>query len=201
MKSEFIELERRISSFPSQILQIYKEVAKSAMLINCWHANEYESEAMWKIYSDSGKGIAIKTTIEALKSALEECIEDVEVNIGVIKYLDYFDLKLSPQDCVVDQHVMSPLIKRKSYEHEHELRLWISRNVIKISDDEKNKPRKIGINPDRLIEKVIISPLATEPFIFSVKEICNKYGIGNKVEKSDLLDVEKLFLLAERGMT
>ena len=36
--------------------------------VNCWHLSEYESMAMWKIYSRE-KGIAIQTTIQKLKDA------------------------------------------------------------------------------------------------------------------------------------
>jgi hypothetical protein len=38
--------------------------------VNCWHKSDYESEAMWKLYSASGQGIAIESTIKQLKNSI-----------------------------------------------------------------------------------------------------------------------------------
>ena len=35
-------------------------------LVNSWHMNEYESAAMWDIYSTRDFGIAIRSTIKRL---------------------------------------------------------------------------------------------------------------------------------------
>lgn len=34
--------------------------------VSCWHESEYESDAMWKLYSASGRGIAIQSTVGQL---------------------------------------------------------------------------------------------------------------------------------------
>ena len=55
--------------------------------ISCWYGNEYESEAMWKLYSkDVTNAIAIQTTAEHLYLALG-CSPDID--IGKIQYIDY----------------------------------------------------------------------------------------------------------------
>src|SRR5687768_17393094 len=38
--------------------------------ISCWHVNEGESAAMWKLYLRESKGIAIRSTIGRLMSSL-----------------------------------------------------------------------------------------------------------------------------------
>ena len=52
-----------------------------------WHENDYESAAMWKLYSDLEKGIAIQSTFKNLK----ECFlgDEPEVAIGKVEYLNY----------------------------------------------------------------------------------------------------------------
>jgi hypothetical protein len=47
--------------------------------INCWHENEYESAAMWKLYSDQEKGIAIQSTFKNLKDCFYKYERDVEL--------------------------------------------------------------------------------------------------------------------------
>ena len=32
--------------------------------VNCWHWNEHESEAMWKVYAHEPGGIAVKTNLD-----------------------------------------------------------------------------------------------------------------------------------------
>lgn len=59
---------------------------REAVLINCWHINDHESAAMWKLYARSDKGISIKSTVQRLTDALK-CKE--EVWVGAVQYLDY----------------------------------------------------------------------------------------------------------------
>ena len=90
-----------------------------AVTVNCWHANRYESEAMWRLYSDNGKSVAVETTVDALAAAIQARDSQHLVHIHPVKYVDFFDKTLQPKDCVVGGHRV-PLLKRKSYQHENE---------------------------------------------------------------------------------
>ena len=54
--------------------------------VNCWHENEHESAAMWKLYIKSVEGIAIQSTYSKLKKSF---INDEIIFIGKVKYIDY----------------------------------------------------------------------------------------------------------------
>jgi len=54
--------------------------------INCWHMNEHESAAMWKLYLKSNEGIAVQSRYNKLRDSI---IDDETVNLGKVKYLDY----------------------------------------------------------------------------------------------------------------
>ena len=41
----------------------HDEKMRSNICVSCWNLFEKESAALWKIYSDSGKGILIKSTV------------------------------------------------------------------------------------------------------------------------------------------
>ena len=55
-------------------------------LINSWHENETESDAMWKLYAGHGEGIAIRTTYHSLRESL---IGKEVVSIEKVEYVDY----------------------------------------------------------------------------------------------------------------
>ncbi len=54
--------------------------------INCWHMNEHESAAMWKLYLKSDEGIAIQSTYKKLKDSL---IDEERIFLSIVNYIDY----------------------------------------------------------------------------------------------------------------
>lgn len=93
--------ERETSDFNRQI--------RSWIYVSCWHANEYESEAMWKLYStNSNEAVAIQTDYNTLEEQLPK-----EAKLGVVQYIDY------EKEWFPDGDALYPFMhKRKSFEHE-----------------------------------------------------------------------------------
>jgi hypothetical protein len=175
---------------------VYK-LAKG-MMASCWHINEGESEAMWRLYSDNKKGIAVQSTVGSLNSALQRDQIDETIWISKVKYIDFFDRNLKPSDCVIDGNLAMSLLKRKSYEHENELRAFITPKLnLENIHTFQPTPKRIDIHLSDLIKQVVISPLSNEPFVSSVKSICTQYRISeSKVYHSELLSGhEKLLSL------
>jgi hypothetical protein len=179
------KLTTNIEGLGDQFEYVYNKLVKG-ITVNCWHQNSVESEAMWKLYSDDSKGIAIKSSVNQLITALEGQAFDKTVQIGAVKYLDFSDPNITTQDCLSDGH-LAPLLKRSSYKHEHEIRSFI----VNPFSDEEAKADFTPVDIDKLIDTIYISPFASEPFVSSVYAICDKYGIKHKVIKSDLLDHSK----------
>ncbi len=83
--------------------------------INCWHINDSESDAMWKLYSPAGETVAIKTTVGNLIRSLDS---GISVYIGKIDY---------DEPNIPEGNLYWPVMfKRKPFVHEQELRLCIS---------------------------------------------------------------------------
>ena len=55
--------------------------------INCWHENDVESVAMWKLYTKGKDGVAVQTTVGRLKQCLAH--EPRSIYIASVKYLDH----------------------------------------------------------------------------------------------------------------
>ena len=62
---------RKISADNPRFLDFYKS-HREKVTISSWHINEYESFAMWQIFTQNTEGLAIQTTIGRLKKALEQ---------------------------------------------------------------------------------------------------------------------------------
>jgi hypothetical protein len=80
---------------------------RTCTAINCWHMNDTESVAMWKLYK-TDYGVAIQSTYKRLRDCFAETNEPIFV--GTVKYIDY------ELDTISGNEVLSPfLYKRKSY--------------------------------------------------------------------------------------
>jgi hypothetical protein len=185
-------LETQLEHLRSSFRLFLPAIAKTIM-VNCWHASEDQSEAMWRLYSDNGKAVAIETTLVALSRSIELKDSSHVVHIYPVKYLDFFDSTLRPPDCVVEGH-LAPLLKRRSYQHEREVRAFIA----KMAPDPragadisfwKPEPARLPIDLQTLVKGIYISPYATAPFPSSVLKVCELLGVGKSfVRQSKLLD-------------
>jgi len=143
--------------------------------ISCWHKNEFESEAMWKIYSASGHGIAIESTVGQLR----ESIADNESLVADdVRYLDF------ENDPIDKGHQHYGLfLKRKSFEHERELRATL---LLKTP----GKGMLASCDLDTLITKIHVSPFAPSYFKEVVDTVCSggTRSLGKLVLQSRLFD-------------
>lgn len=167
---------------------------KKFTLINCWHINENESDAMWKLYLKSNEGIAIQTTVDKLCSALNNSKSTFLVN--KVRYLDYdkdiwFDEKDYPES---SYNAIKPLIhKRIEFAHENEFRILFEIDHEYQTSDywEKEKSsigKNIEIDFSNLIDKIILPPNSDEKVREKVEGIMNKFGYKLEICISKLMN-------------
>lgn len=155
--------------------------------INCWYANDYESAAMWQLYAGAGNAIAIRSTVARLSESLSTDARNI--HIGKIKYIDY------EKDALRDVNIFLPyLCKRRSFEHESEVRLimWSSEESNATQDErdlrgaEKPAGHAIKADLNKMLESVYVSPKAKAWFVDLVKDVLVKYAYGNvTIKQSD----------------
>ena len=147
------------------------ESARNNTYISCWHMNEYESEAMWKMYSrDVTNAIAIQTTAGHLYDAL---CRNPSIAIGKVKYIDFEKQFTSINGAF--------WYKRKSFEYEREVRAVLRQHNI------KENGIYVPIDINVLIDKIYISPYASEWFVDVVKSIVEKYKVEAPILYSQML--------------
>ncbi len=163
-----------------------RKLFRRLIYVNCWCMNEHESQAMWKLYVRSRKGVAIQTTFKRLSESFSECRESVY--IGEINY--------SPFTSKPNGHFIRPFLhKLPSFEYEHELRAVVSRIPMEHPEIPPfvNEPVSIGefirVNLDTLMEQIVVSPESGGGFFDLVKSVTEKYlseDFSKRVVKTDL---------------
>jgi len=144
--------------------------------INCWHENEYESVAMWNLYTTSLEyGVAIKTTYEKLCTSLENV---ADIQIGKVIYHDLNIEKPNNEDDVF-------WYKLNPYKHEQEVRAIIE----DLNPDLEENGKLIPVNLNLLIHKVYLSPSSELWFKKMVRKVMHKYELKKEIKQSDLKNV------------
>ena len=143
--------------------------------INCWHLNPVESAAMWKLYPSNNEGIAVVSSPERLEQSLSpyalphsalyrplinnpehkggayQPLITIQPMIGMVEYLDFATETLPDAN-----PTRLAFIKRKSFEHEHELRA-----VFEVSppfpEDQIPEGINISVELSHLIETVYVA--------------------------------------------
>lgn len=146
------------------------QLDRRTTFISCWHENTHESEAMWRLYSSYiDNAIAVRTSYQRLYEALGR---DVRIRIGRVEYLDLDADFAGPNDAFWR--------KRKSFDHEREVRAVIS------EPESQKSGILVSCDVDRLIAGVVLSPKSPIWFVKLVKDVTSKYGLALDVTPSSL---------------
>ena len=164
--------------YRAKTIELPKQL-KERYFLSCWHMNEEESPAMWKLYTSQNESICIRSKYSTLARLLPR-----ESMLGCVIYIDY------RQDSFDTTEMLSYIIhKRKSFEHERELRAVIYR------DEECPFDASVGgnglvvrIDVAELIEEIFVSPTAQSPLSDVVAGLAEKYGLSAPVLPSQVND-------------
>ena len=178
--------------------KVHAEILNS--IVSCWHLNAVESMAMWRLYLTGREGIAVRTTFRRLVSCFtpfdgqekafnaDGTDREIRVHAGVVHYVDY--------DSDTPVNVPRILLKRRSFEHEREVR------VVATDRSWGNSPRfgpdgqvltrfgaggdRIRVDLETLVLSVFVAPEAQRWFADLVQAVVRRYGFGFPVVQSDL---------------
>lgn len=167
---------KKLSENNPEFLDYYKS-HREKVVVSSWHINEYESFAMWQIFTQNNEGLAIQSTIGRLQKALKPEINYSQF-IGEVNYIDY------KKEYIPFDNMFFPfMFKRKSFQYEREVRIIsdLAESNIKINDG-----IKIDVDVNQLIEKIYIHPKSENWYKKLVIELVSKLDYTIEIEKSDL---------------
>ncbi len=155
----------------------YYKTHREKVAVSSWHINEYESFAMWQIFTQNSEGLAIQSTIGRLQKAVKP-ENNYDQYIGEVNYIDY-----RKEYIPFDDLFFPFLFKRKSFQYEREVRILTdtSKSTIKLNDG-----LKINVDINQLIEKIYIHPKSENWYKKLVIELVERLGFDFEIEKSDL---------------
>ena len=185
------DLFARVGLPAGELARILQHVAahgadrRKMVFVNCWHMNEAESAAMWKLYARTEEAVALRTNYCTLRDVL-----DSSCFLGRVEYVDYDAAAIS------ESNLFFPFLhKRRSFSHEREVRI-VKTHVE--SDDRhyylSRAPQGLSVPVDlaRLVERVYVAPSAKNWYRDLVESVTARYGYSFTVHQSRL-DDEPLF--------
>jgi hypothetical protein len=142
--------------------------------VSCWHINERESAAMWKLYSKSNEAVCIQTTFRKLNNAVRAVAQ-----VGEVRYVDY------ETSWIPESNPLAPFIyKRLSFEHEREIRAIIPpNNVAALLAGKTTKPSAgghwVSIELPDVIERILVAPDAPAWLAALVRRVTDHYQFNS----------------------
>lgn len=160
-------------------MSFLRQKFRSLMFLNCWHMSEHQSAAMWRLYA-SGKGVAIRTTFQALRDSI---VDDrtFDVWFTKVRYIDYateaFEGNIAESDC------FTPFMyKQKMFEYERELRIIAPYPALE--GVETDPGIFLAVDLDALLQGIAIAPYADAPAIEALQKTLGRFGRSHfKIEQ------------------
>ncbi len=180
--------------YRGEVEEKFMGLIRACTYINCWHGNNYESAAMWDLYSKQNDGVAIQTDYKGLCHSFgvpEDIKDPAPVFVGKVDYIDY------SEDKIKEDNLFYPFLhKRKSFEHEKEVRAIAQRlpkefietgRLSSIAPENLNiKGVLVPVDLNTLIHKIYVAPTASKMFVDVVVSVAKRYGIKKPIIQSDL---------------
>ena len=167
--------------------KLITDYLRGTMYINCWHANNAESAAMWKLYGTSAGSIAIQSTYKKLAGVLPD-----DTFMGMVQYKNYSSLE---EGIPGDSELYPFFHKRREFEHEKEVRAFIwttaSKQRLKNPDDQP-LGIKVDIDIDKAVETIRVQPTTPAWVRKSIEKLLERYDWGMKVMPSQI-DVKPMY--------
>jgi len=176
------ELDIYLSKMPLDSVQRGQQHLRKEISASCWHYNDTESIAMWKLYAPTGNGIAIQTTIPEFKRAFERTSEDVYA--GKVIYINY-DTDTFYQDEPEGYSFLNGFVafihKRQQFEHEREYRAIVSKPI----EAGQSRPGiEIEVDLSLLVKRVVVAPKTLSWMEQAVQSVLDELLPNVRAEKS-----------------
>lgn len=160
--------------------------------VSCWHMNEVESDAMWKLYAPAGKAVCVQSTFRRLDESLHSALPDAEwPMVGVVRYIDHAT-DLIPSPAILAPYFHKPL----EYAHEREVRaiLWdlpvdehsVQRRIRNDAVPENDGWALPVADLNRLIERVYVAPRSSPELAARVRVAMERHQVAAPLSRSSL---------------
>lgn len=129
---------------------------RSTTFVNCWSGFGPESHALWRIYCGLTEGVAIRTTLMALKEAVPR------LNVVRVEYREPGVFRVTPtRDELIS-------VKRTSFEYEQEIRIVATDDTSDPSFIRWEMGLQVPFDLEKAVHSVVVHPAADQSFFDTV---------------------------------
>jgi hypothetical protein len=163
-------------------------------LISCWHENERESVAMWKLYVSGREGVALKTSVGRLRHVLTA--NPARWGSPTIQRVRYEGDTCAPDPCDFGGILYAERFlfrKTTSHKHEREVRAviydphdctWVALREANYIASHPSRRIEVGrgetvpVDLSILIERIVVSPDFPKWAVGSLQKAVNANGVN-----------------------
>jgi hypothetical protein len=168
--------------------RLYKR-NRRCVAINSWYLGDCESEAMWGKFAKETDGIAIRTRIKKIRSALSAW--DRQLCIRKMEYTENHEGEFNKFGCPFSPFSIK---RKKDFDDENELRIIYGEGKGCIEGSPLYKAQEIvdscvrlSIDPQTLIDEIVLSPKSTMAVFNKVQKISKEAGLYLPIVRSSLI--------------
>ena len=158
------------------------------VFVSCWTMRDWESAALWKLYSSVDRGVAVRSTLRRLRESLTPyAVSDIA--IGRVRYIDY-----DGDGVFAETNSLNPFLhKRRSFDFEYELRALLLDMTELERPGEGPSGIKVPVKIADLAERFHVSPMAPVWFETLIRSLVDRFAPGIEVRKSAMGAREPVF--------
>jgi hypothetical protein len=155
--------------------------------VSCWHRATYESDAMWKLYSEFHKGVAIRSTPQRIREAAksyrirpEYAPEDMFA--GNVRYVDLLRERLNIG--MLERF----FVKHTAFSWECEFRLVVSLRIAEeFGVDVPESGILVDVDLGALVEEIYLGPSLGVADIERITSAAKQHDLADRIRVSSLL--------------
>ena len=173
-----------VKKYEDNLVYIAEQVRQTCY-VSCWHMNQHESAAMWKLYLAKNEGVAIRSSTQRLLNVTAKHRGAIQaghprhIGVGKVKYID-FEHDPIPSNSAL--HLV--MHKRHSFSHEQELRA-VHCGLHHPGEICQEPGRDLPVDLSELIEHVFVAPTSPSWFEHLVKDLVEqRFGLNLPVDRS-----------------
>lgn len=159
--------------------------------VSCWHRASYESNAMWRLYADSGKGVAIRTNADRIQLAgkpfrLKPEFGPEDLWAGNVVYVDLLKerLRVGMMDRFWYKHM--------AFSWEREFRLAISvRMAEEFGVHVPEHGVKVEFDIPQLIDRIYLGPSLLESDIEEIRKSVQAHKLEDRIRVTSMLGMPR----------
>ncbi len=155
--------------------------------VSCWHRASYESDAMWRLYAGSGKGVAVRTNAERIRTAakpfrLKPEYGQEELWAGNVNYVDLLKERLRVN--MIDRF----WYKHMAFAWEREFRLAVSaRMAEEFGVQVTEHGVKVEFEVPQLIERIFLGPSLRDADTEAIRHAAKAHDLEDRIRVSSML--------------